>query len=150
MPGSAIFDASLVDELQPDVDDILTDVLPDVGIRQYRMHRVARTWPSGTPGKGSPVDSVVEFTPIPKILDWHSSLTIKLHACGQMEEGDIIALISRSYTEAEIGYGTEGSMLRVSEGHGQLSRTRNFVHAHAPFKRTFVWACHLRLLGGVK
>jgi hypothetical protein len=139
MPGSAIFDTSLVDSIYQDVvDGVRLDLLPEMGIRPYRVFVVRRTWSNYRVGAGHPTDIATELTPIPRVHEW-STLRYNQQACGILEEGDVkITECSLSYTHSEIGANepSEGEqiMLRIDEGHGQQTHSRFFVHAAAPFQ----------------
>lgn len=156
MPGSAAFGDNLIDSIYADVvDGVRSDLLPEMGIRPYRVFLVTRTWSGGEVGGGEATDVVVEFDPIPRVHNWNDSIVTRLEPCGTIEEGDvIISEMSLSYTHAEIGAGTVEApgvqvMIRIDEGHGQQTATRFFTHKHAPYidrEQTMGWLMHLRLV----
>lgn len=144
MPGSAVFDTSLVDSIYTDVvDGVRGDLLPAMGIRPFKTFVVARTWSGLTIGDGTFTDAETELNSGttgsgPRVVEWGGGLTFKQNPCGLLEEGDIrIEEVSLGYTEAEVGYRSfadnEQVMIKLTDAHGQQTSVRYFTHKAPPF-----------------
>lgn len=129
MPGSATKGTNLVDELAFEVVDALRDELhTDLGVRQFSVFTVRRTYTLGVSGEGDFTDTEVEIIPQPLVEPYRTRF--ELEPCG-LDESGLVKLreISLSYTEAELtgGYGAnqvidpdaEEWLIKITDAHGQ-------------------------------
>lgn len=158
MPGSAILGDNLVDALIPDVVDGLRDSLnTDLGVRQFRMFVVTRTWALGLIGEGGYTDTEIEITPQPLVLPYVRVTTMgsgfRLEPAG-VDDADVVKIqeVSMTYTEAELGspglpYG-DGveKFIRLEDAHGQGIPNTFWRHDSRPFNdriKTMGWLLKL-------
>lgn len=150
MAGSADLDTDiLVDDLVATVDELRA--LPnELGIRQFRLYTVVRTWSGDEPGAGDFSEAETEIVPRPLVEAFRR--TDRLEPCG-LDEADVVKVseVSLSYTEDEIaGAGLERNqqwLVRVKDGYGQGARTRDFVLEGSPWPdrlKTIGWTFNLR------
>jgi len=138
MPDS-VLGANLVDELVPDViDGIREDLHPELGVRQFRMFLIERTYASGTIGDGPFVDAVVEVRPQPLVEPYMTEQ--KLEPCGIDEAGFVMLReVSMTFSEPELTGGdvdaTDGGdfFIRLDDAHGQLIPSTYWRNAKRPF-----------------
>jgi len=152
--GSAILGTNLVDVLIPDVIDGLRSALhPDLGVRQYRVFLVTRTF-DGDFGGDSFTDSEVEITPQPFVQAYniYTGLHYRLEPCGLDEAGYIILReVSLTYTEAEIAGppadpSTQDTFIKIIDAHGQATKERLFQVFAPPYAdriESFGWVVKL-------
>lgn len=133
MAGNATLEDTLLDELVPDIDAIRAEINPEVGIRQYRVFTVLRTWNGeerGAPGGFEEVET--ELTPQPLVEAFADSMGGRLLAAG-LDEAGIVRLreVSLTYTTAELaGAGIERHqewLIRLKDAYGQGEPNRDFV-----------------------
>jgi hypothetical protein len=141
MAGSAILGNNLVDSLVPDViDGIRDDLHPQLGVRQFRVFAVTRTYADFF-GSENFTDAELEFTPQPLVANYTTFTTIRyeLEPCGLDEAGMVILKeISLTYTEAEIAGPPsdptmEDFLIRIQDAHGQAIPDRYFQPAGPPY-----------------
>ena len=141
MAGSAILGTNLVDSLVPDViDGIREDLHPQLGVRQFRVFAVTRTY-TGEFGGDQFTDAELEFRPQPLVMNYTSFTTIRyrLEPCGLDEAGMVILKeISLAYTEAEVAGPPadptmEDFLIRIDDAHGQGIPSRYFQVAGPPY-----------------
>lgn len=137
MAGSASLDSTvLVDSLVPTVDSLRDSLHAAFGVRHFRVFVVTRVWSGGMIGSGSFVETALELSPRPMVEPF-TEYKYKLEPCGLNEAGYIkLSEISLTYTEAElVGTLTMGTQLlwKISEGHGQATRTRYFIPKGPPY-----------------
>ena len=100
MPGSATIGDNLVDSLLEVVDDLRGDLHPAMGVRQWRVYTVLRTWSGTEVGDGTKTDTETQILPQPLVsYDLANKLTP-----GGVDDDGIVTLseISLTYTEAEL------------------------------------------------
>jgi hypothetical protein len=157
MGGSAILGTTLVDELVPDViDGIRGDLHPELGVRQFRVYVVTRTYASGIIGEGTYTDVEIELDPQPLVLPYSDRLGagFKMEPCG-IDTADWVKLkeISMTYTEAELGsYAVEFPagdeiFIKITDAYGQGIPTTYWRHHVRPFNdriKDMGWQCTLK------
>ena len=150
MPGTATLGANLLDELVPDIDDIRGEIHPEVGVRQYRVFTVLRSWSGDDRGAGTFTEVESEITPQPLVESLRG--TDRLMSAG-LDEADVVRLkeISLMYTEAELaGADLEVNqewVIRLKDAYGQAIRTRDFVLEGSPWPdrvKTIGWVVNLK------
>lgn len=124
MGGSAILGDNLVDDLIPDViDGIRADLHPTLGVRQFRVFTVVRTYTGSVIGEGDFTEVETELVPQPLVQPYKTRL--QLEDCGIDEAGFIVLReISLTYTEAEVSGppsdpDTEDFLIKITDAHGQ-------------------------------
>jgi hypothetical protein len=140
MPGSAVLGTNLVDSLITDVIDGLRDDLnPALGVRQYRVFSVRRTY-VGEFGSDVFSDVEAEITPQPLVQAYniYTGIHYDLEPCGLDEVGFIILReISLTYTEDEISGCSSTDLqdffLKVTDAHGQATKDRLWVPKAPPY-----------------
>jgi len=139
MPGSAVLGTNLVDELIPDlVDGLRDDLHPELGVRQFRVFAVTRTYTAEFGGDAF-TDSEIEITPQPLVMNYVGSIRHQLVPCGLDEAGLVVLKeISLTYTEAEISGppanpDLQDFLIRIQDAHGQLTKSRHFQIAGPPY-----------------
>lgn len=137
MPGSATIGTSLVDDLLSVVDDLRTELPTDMGIRQWRVFVVRRTWSGDERGQGTYTESELELVPRPVVR--FGGLSHKSNPEGRDEDGDVVLTeVSLTYTETELGGdGTFADNVelfyRLDDAMGQGTPSRIFVPRKPPF-----------------
>jgi hypothetical protein len=148
MAKNATLGNNLVDKLLPTVGKLRTSLFAKMGVRQFRVFTVRRTWDGGRRGEGTPTETEVELTPPPQVSP---GLTYKMEPCGLNEAGAVILReVDLRYTEDELdGKPTAASdefFYRIKDGQGQSIRDRAFQLARPPFpdrEDTIGWIIHL-------
>lgn len=151
MPGSATLGTNLVDSLLTMVDDLRGSLNPDMGVRQWRVFVVRRTWAGGAPGVGSYSDVETELTPQPLVKSY--DLQWQPIPAGMNEQGNIMLHeVSLTYTEAELSppY-VAGSELFycLRDAQGQAIRDRYYQLMEPPKPdrvRTIGWLVKLKVV----
>jgi len=134
MPGSAVLDpTNLVDDLLEVIDDVRGDLHPALGVRQYRVFAVLRTWMGEERGaEGGFAEVETEFLPQPLVESYVETMGGKLLA-GGLDEAGIVRLreLSLTYTAAEIAgpalARNQEWLIRVRDAYGQGEPVRDFV-----------------------
>ncbi len=159
MPGAAILDDSLVDQLLGMVDDVRGSLNPAMGVRQFRVFVVRRQWTGGVRGPGGssgvPVlTSEVELLPQPAFAEPNTqqALHYELPPAGRDEEGMAsLSEVSLTYTEVDLTGGVIGPdedfYYRVVDAHGQGIPARYYQPSGPPFadrEKTIGWRVGLR------
>ncbi len=128
MAGSATLGDNLVDSLVDVVDDLRGDLHPAMGVRQWRVYTVRRTYAGEEAGDGPFTDVETEILPQPLVS---YDLVNELTPAGIEDAGTItLSEVSLTYTEAEL----DGSVLLptqqwyyvLRDAHGQEMRDRYF------------------------
>jgi len=159
--GSAILDPNvLVDGLVEEViDGLRRDLHPQFGVRAYDVFTVARTWSGQGQGEGRATDVEVLLDPQPKVNIWErqNGRRYELDKCGLDEAGEIMLTeVSLTYTQAELDGGgalsrNQEFFLKLTEAHGQASRTAYFIHTKVPYvdrEKDMGWVLWLRRVEG--
>jgi hypothetical protein len=151
MPGSALLDPqNLVDDLLSVIDDVRGDLHPALGVRQFRVFTVLRTWSGEERGDGTFNEVETELTPQPLVEAFKR--VDRLEPSG-LDEADVVRVseLSLTYTEAEItGPGrqrTEEWLIRIKDAYGQGIRVRDFVLEGSPWPdrtKTIGWTFNLQ------
>ncbi len=139
MPGSAELGDNLVDDLIPDViDGIRGELHPDLGVRQFRVFVVTRTYVTGEIGSDRFTDTEIELDPQPLVVPY--STAFELEPCGVDEAGFVkVKEVSLTFTEAELGSPNvnqpEGVELfvKLSDAQGQGIPDTFWRHTRRPF-----------------
>jgi hypothetical protein len=133
MPGSAVLGDNLIDsDLLDCLDEIRGEINPEIGLRQYRVYSVLRSWSGGERGAGTFTEVETELTPQPLVESFVDSMGGKLMSAG-LDEAGLVRLreVSLTYTAAEIKGGTlephEQWLIRLKDAYGQGEPTRDFV-----------------------
>lgn len=133
MPGSATLDSTvLVDDLLGVIDDVRGDLHPALGVRQYRVFSVLRTWDGEERGVGGFAEVETEFLPQPLVEAFVDSLGGRLLPAG-LDEAGIVRLreLSLTYTAAEIAGPAllphQEWLVRVRDAYGQGEPQRDFI-----------------------
>jgi len=163
MPGSATLGTNLVDSLVPDVIDELRGSLhPELGVRQFRVFVVTRTWSGEAIGEGTASDAELEIDPQPMVkpyvgVAFSRTLMLGLEPCGLDESGSVeLSEVSLTYTETELGGPPADPMrqellYRIDDAHGQGVASRFFIPSAVPYpdrEQDMGWRLLLRLVGG--
>lgn len=133
MPGSATLDSTvLVDDLLDVIDDVRGDLHPALGVRQYRVFTVLRTWSGEERGAGSFSEVETELLPQPLVEAFHESLGPRLVPAGLDDAGFIrLRELSLTYTAAEISGppldANQEWVIRLRDAYGQGEPQRDFV-----------------------
>lgn len=133
MPGSASIDtAVLVDDLLGVIDDVRGDLHPALGVRQYRVFTVLRTWDGEERGAGIFTEVEDELLPQPLVEAFVDSLNDRLLAAGLDEAGYIrLRELSLTYTAAEIKgpvlAPNQEWLVRLRDAYGQGEPQRDFT-----------------------
>lgn len=141
MAGSAILGTNLVDSLIPGVVDGIRDALhPVLGVRQYRVFAVTRTYAREF---GSDIfsDAEVELIPQPLVEPYVTAGTgphYTLEPCGLDEAGYIVIReVSLTYTEHEVSgcssTALEDFHFRIIDAHGQMTKERRWTVDAPPY-----------------
>lgn len=146
MGGSATLGSNLIDDLVPVVDDLRRDLYDSMGITQFVVNRVKRTWSGSERSEGTVTvnfRTALDPTPLlkPVTEQW------KLEAQGRDEQGTVrLEGVSLTYTEAELTGGTlaanEEFFYEMVETRGQSITTRHFVLKDKPMtdrEKTIGW-----------
>lgn len=140
---SSILDNSLVDQLVPLVDELRSDLMPEMGIRQYAVYLVRRRWSGvrrGAAGTSPTIISDVLMDPPPRVIipNNEGALHYEMTEAGRQEEG-LIQLTEISlfqFTEADLTGSPIGPneefYYRVVDAHGQSIKTRYYVLESPP------------------
>lgn len=133
MPGTAALDSDvLVDDLLGVIDDVRGDLHPALGVRQYRVYTVLRTWSGEERGAGTFAEVESELLPQPLVEAFVDSLGGRLLPSG-LDEAGIVRLreLSLTYTRAEINgpaiAPNQEWVVRLRDAYGQGEPTRDFV-----------------------
>ena len=137
MGGTATLGSNLVDELVGVADDIRRELFAgdnDLGVRQYVVKRVRRSWDGGAVGDGNVTTVYDEAIDPPPLLVEIDSKGVAREAtpAGGEERGSLrLDEVSLSYTEAEIApvdlpRGDE-FYYRISDARGQGIAPRFFA-----------------------
>lgn len=151
MPGSATLDPTvLVDDLLSVIDDIRGDLHPALGVRQFRLFTVLRTWSGEERGDGTFTEVETELTPQPLIEAFKR--VDRLYPSG-LDEADVVRVseLSLTYTEAQIAggtlLGTQEWLIRIKDAYGQGIRARDYVLEGSPWPdrlKTIGWTFNLQ------
>lgn len=138
---SSLLGRNLIDRLVPLVDTIRGRLNPAMGIRQWTVTVVRRTWPSGKRGDtsaGPAVLTELELTPQPKVrFSSESGVAYKMRGAGREEEGSItLSEISLRYSEDQLvpqGLGQNVEFFyRLTDAQGQGLPARHYVPMGPP------------------
>jgi hypothetical protein len=148
MAKDAILGNNLVDKLLPTVGRLRTSLFAKMGVRQFRVFTVRRSWDGGRRGEGIATEVESELTPAP---DVSMGLSFKMEPCGLNEAGAVILReVDLRYTEDELDGqpigGNEEFFYRIKDGQGQSIITRSFQLARPPFpdrQDSIGWIVHL-------
>lgn len=149
MAKDAILGNNLVDKLLPTVGKLRQSLFAKMGVRQFRVFTVRRSWSGGRRGEGTATDTAVELTPAPQVS---MGLTFSMEPCGLDEAGAVtLREVDLRYTEDELDgrpiAGHEEFFYRIDDGQGQSIRSRSFQLARPPFpdrEESIGWIVHLR------
>lgn len=149
MPKSATLGNNLVDQLLPTVGALRQSLNAKMGVRQYRVYVVRRTWSGARRGEGTATDVAEELTPAPRV---QMGLTYKLEKCGLDEAGVVVlSEVDLRYTEDDLdGHPIAANaewFYRIDDGQGQSIRSRTFQLARPPIpdrEKDIGWEIHLR------
>lgn len=155
MPGSASIGPNLVDDLLSTVDDLRGSLHSDMGVRQWRVYVISRTWSGGEIGEGTFTDSELEITPQPLIRE-PGELTRVIYRtiqAGELEVGEIeVSEVSLTYTEDELRppyvAGTE-TLYCLRDAHGQSIAPRYYKLSEPPKSDRVVtigWVLRMRIV----
>lgn len=138
MPSS-IIGTNLIDSLIEVVDSIRSSLHPDLGVRQYNVTLVKRTWSGGSVGDGTAeFDSQTVMDPQPLVLWEGRDYRLSPSAgCGLVDAGNCtLKEVSLTFTESELlGLGlTAGQEFyyRISDAHGQGIATTYWIPTGPP------------------
>jgi hypothetical protein len=139
LAGAAALDPEvLVDALVPDViDGLREDLLPQFGLRAYRMYRVIRTWSGDVIGEGVASDVAHELRPQPRVKQWDGLRYVQA-VCGIEQLGEVRATeVSLTYTFNQLTgaplAANQELFIAIGEAHGQGQPTSLFTHAQPPY-----------------
>lgn len=148
---ASVLDTSVVDDLLPTIDEI-RQIADDLGIRQYKVSTVRRTWTGEERGEGIPSTALTELTPAPRV-EYKSGLKYVLNPEGRNEEGylKITELSLANYQEDDLTGGdlarNEEFFWQLEDNHGQGVRKRYYLLSAPPVvdrEDTIGWVIYLR------
>lgn len=151
MSGTAALDpAVLVDDLVALADGIRDDLHRALGVRQFEVYSVVRSWAGGQVGSGRYVDQELRLVPQPMVNPF-TNYELVLKPCGLDEAGFVqLEEVSLSYTHAELTGGVlaehQQHFFRIADAHGQGIPDRYFVNQRPPYPdrvKTIGWVLAL-------
>ncbi len=133
MPGSATIGTNLVDSLLGMVDELRGDLHTAMGVRQWRVFRVTKTWTGPRRGEGTASTVELEITPSPLVSqDLRNQLTPQ----GLDEAGALyVSEVSLTYTEDElapVATALQEILYVLRDAHGQSIQDRTFYLTAPP------------------
>lgn len=151
---SSTLGSNLVDSLVPVVDALRSSLHPDMGVRQYTVTLVKRTWDGGRVGDGvATFDSETVLSPQPHVF-WDSrEFRLSPDAgCGLVDAGNCtLKEVSLTYTESDLlGISLNAGQefyYRISDAHGQGIATTYWIPSATPIpdrEQDIGWIVHLR------
>jgi hypothetical protein len=138
---SSTLGTNLIDRLVPLVDTIRGKLNPAMGLRQWTVTVVRRTWPSGKRGDvsaGPAILSELELLPQPKVrFDPEKGVAYQMRGAGREEEGPILlSEISLTYSEEQLVpkglLPGEEFFYRLTDAQGQNVPARQYVPMGPP------------------
>lgn len=151
MGGTATLDPSvLLDDLVGVADEIRDDLHRALGVRQWEVYSVIRSWSGGAVGAGRFVDQELKLVPQPRVLPF-TGLEYQLKPCGLDVAGFVqLEEVSLSYAEDELTGGAlahhQQHFFKITDAHGQRIPTRYFVNQRPPYPdrvETLGWVLYL-------
>jgi hypothetical protein len=153
MPNATLGN-NLVDSLITDVvDGLRSSLYPAMGVRQYNVRIIKRTWSGGDVGAGTPAVTMdLTLDPQPLVAFGESEDRLSVGAgCGRVEHGSaVLTEVSLTLTEAELhpvlSAGQE-SYYAIDEAQGQEIASTYWVPSSKPItdrERDMVWVVRLR------
>lgn len=138
MSGTATLDtAILLDDLVGLADQVRDELHRALGVRQWEVYSVLRTWTGAEVGVGRFTDQRLKLVPQPLVKPF-SSYEYRLQPCGLDEAGFVqLEEVSLSYAEDELTggvmAGNQQHYFSIEDAHGQRIPTRTFVNARPPY-----------------